>query len=159
MDRFLKTWERAGSWAMVALVPGRLPVNPDRERYLNAVAAFESSGHVLPAAEAYRTAISAWPEDQTALFGMATNAFSRGNYPDAEYYYLQLLRLHPDHIAALNNLAEVFVRQGLYEEALVTINRAAGVPGLADSPFRQAVQETAEAIERVLRQGESGAKE
>ena len=38
------TWRDSGYWAMVAVPPGRIPATADRERYLEALVAFERAG-------------------------------------------------------------------------------------------------------------------
>lgn len=155
LDKFLATWDRAGSWAMVALSPGDLPVSPDRERYLSSVAAFESSGYVSGATKAYRAAITIWPEDQTTLFALANNCLAMRKYSEAENLYKRLLLVDPGHIAVLNNLAETLVRQGRYAEAMAAVSQALGDPGFDHSPFRQTVLETEEEIKQAMHEEES----
>jgi tetratricopeptide (TPR) repeat protein len=121
---FLKTWNSADSWAMVLLQPGQLPARPDRIRYLGAVASAE--GHIAPQAllEAYEAALIQWPDDAIARFGRANALHALGRLDEAREAYQQLIADHPGQIAALNNLAEVYMDQGCYRRAQETIDAA-----------------------------------
>jgi len=121
---FLRTWNNAGNWGMVLLRPGQLPARPDRNRYLYSVAAAE--GQVEPEAilAAYQAALERWPDDAIARFGRASALHALGRLDEASKAYRQLLADDPAHIAALNNLAEVYMDQGCYRRARETIDAA-----------------------------------
>jgi tetratricopeptide (TPR) repeat protein len=59
-----------------------------------------------------------------ALFGLGNSLLGQSRYLQAEQTYRHLLSIQPENKAALNNLAETMVRQGLYQDALEIINRA-----------------------------------
>ena len=146
---FLSTWNSAGNWAMVLLQPGQLPARPDRLRYLGAVASAE--GHADPAGilDAYDAALDRWPDDAIARFGRANALHALGRLDEASKAYQQLIAGHPTHIAALNNLAEVYADLGCPLQAQATITRAFSIiendhplyPVLADT--RQHIRATA----------------
>jgi tetratricopeptide (TPR) repeat protein len=121
---FLKTWNSADNWAMVMLKPGQLPARPDRLRYLGAVAAAE--GHTEPGAllDAYNAALDRWPADAVARFGRANALHALGRLDQARAAYVELIAGHPDHVAALNNLTEVYADLGCSRQAQATISRA-----------------------------------
>ena len=48
---------------MVILAPGQAPVQIDKDRYLQAVAALEASGQLAAAERFYQTALLRWPGD------------------------------------------------------------------------------------------------
>ena len=142
IDDFLRTWKKTSSWGMIALRPGELPVNPDRMRYLNAVNAFELGGNVVGAARGYEAASTAWPEDQTALFAIGNNYLLQKKHKEAESIFRDLIQNNPDNIAAINNLAETFARQGCYLKALEVINRAVNSTARLNSPLKKNVLQT-----------------
>ena len=121
---FLNTWNSADNWAMVLLRPGQLPSRPDRLRYLGAVASTEA--HMQPEAllEAYDAALGAWPDDTVAHFGRANALHALGRLDAARAAYQELIAAHPGHVAALNNLAEVYADLGCSRRAQATISRA-----------------------------------
>lgn len=122
--RFLKTWKRGEYWGMVALAPGQLPATDDKSRYLQAVAAAESSGHLDLAIPAYQAALDRWPNSSTALFGLGNSFFKRGDLSQAEKSYRELLMTNPDHTATRNNLAQMLADQGHCKEARQIIDEA-----------------------------------
>lgn len=122
--RFLDTWKRGGHWAMVSLKPGELPAIPEELPYLKAVAAMERLVPIDSLISAYRAALSQWPDSPIAVFGLAAALHAKGDLSSAEQNYRYLLSVKPDHIAALNNLADVLADRGCYREALIVIERA-----------------------------------
>jgi tetratricopeptide (TPR) repeat protein len=121
--RFLATWRRAQSWAMVALRPGELPARPDRDRYLRAVAAAEAVGQVESALAGYRAALGRWPEEPTALLGYGNSLYGLQRRNEARAAYERLLEAHPRHVVGHNNLAQVLAEQGEYSRALALVER------------------------------------
>lgn len=121
---FLHTWRRSEYWAFVVLPPNHLPANPNRSRYLEAVASLESAGRLDEAATAWRTALTEWPQDKVALFGAANTALKLQQYDSATRLYRQLLSSDGSLLVARNNLALALARQGLVDEALIEIDSA-----------------------------------
>jgi tetratricopeptide (TPR) repeat protein len=123
-SKFISTWKGSDNWAMIALRPGELPVNPNQERYLTSAAAMEDAGQPEAAMAAYKAALEYWPQSSTALFGMANTYYASGDLSEAEMMYRRLLASEPNDTAVLNNLAQVLLDQGRCPEALGTIDRA-----------------------------------
>ena len=137
-DTFLRTWRRGDYWGMVVLPPGELPADPDRSRYLEAVAALEQTGRAEEAAIGWQAALGHWPNDSVALFGLGNARLVLADYSAAEVVYRELLDLKPGMVVARNNLALALAGQGEFEAALREI-------GIALSDNRDA------ALERELR--------
>lgn len=121
---FLRTWQRGGYWAMVALAPDELPAVVDRSRYFDAVAALEQAGRFETAAVAWQNALRQWPGDPVALFGLANCHLARQQYVAAEAAYRDLLERQPGLPAARNNLALALAGQGKYDAALQEVSTA-----------------------------------
>ncbi len=89
---FLRTWKRSGFWAVAVLKPGELPADPDRDRYVEAVAGLEQTGHPMTARDAWQAGLSQWPDDAVLLFGLANAQYALGNFSEAERLFLIMLR-------------------------------------------------------------------
>lgn len=123
MGRFLMSWVRSGSWAMVVLQPGELPENPDVGRYLEAVSSFEDVAGPYPAFDAYRAACNFCPDEPLLLFALGNNALGRGMDDDAISYFRRALEYDPVHIGAANNLADTLAKKGCYHHARQVVER------------------------------------
>lgn len=121
---FLRTWRRGDYWGIVLLRPDELPANVDRQRYFSTITALEETGRHEAAAGAWRTAVTRWPTDRVALFGLANAEYRLGNREAAVAGYRALLDIDARHVAARNNLAWVLAEQGRFEEAQKEIARA-----------------------------------
>mgnify|MGYP001815293355 CR=1 FL=1 len=146
---FLRTWKRADFWGIVALRPGTLPAIPDRERFLSSLANFERVGHADVAYSSWQAAVDAWPHDTGALFGLASAAFTRGRYAEAETHYRGLLEMRPDNHAARNNLAYALAWQGRPNEALEEIEQILLAVD-SDDPFRSDYEDSWSEIAAML---------
>ena len=152
--RFLTTWNRTGSWALIVLRPGELPEHPEPMDYLDAVSGFEASGNLSQSTQAYQAALAVWPEDQTAIIALANNYLLRSRYHEAELLFRRLLKINPQHIAAANNLAETLFRQGCYHQSLEKINETAELAKALNSPLKRIVFQTQlEIIRRIEETG------
>ena len=132
---FLYTWRRSDYWAFVALSPDAVPVNADKTRYFDAIAALEQAGQLDSAATAWRTALSTWPGDAVATFGLGNVFLAGGKYAEAERLYRELLARDEGMVVARNNLALALADQGEFDAALEEIGKAldqAGGSDLAD---------------------------
>jgi hypothetical protein len=121
---FLKTWERAGSWAMLVLEPGELPASADMRLYIDAAAGLEAVGRLDDAARAYRAASLRWPGASLPWLGLANVAYARDDLTAAESLYSEALGRDATNVAALNNHAEVLLELGCRSAAVREIARA-----------------------------------
>lgn len=132
---FLRSWELADNWGMVVLRPGEMPVRVTQQRLLTAIALAEPMLSVEARKRAYSAALERWPASTTARFGYAHALHTAGELTAAEASYREIVRQHPRHAAALNNLAEVLKDRGCHIQAVAVANRALAVatedqPGL-----------------------------
>lgn len=144
--RFLGTWQRADSWAFIALRPGVLPADPDATRYLDAAAALEALGNHGAVTPAYEAAVREWSGDALAWFALANNRQALGQEAAAETAYREVLRLAPAQIPARNNLALLLAQRGCIDEAR-TIIEPARAAAAAGGPFAAELADTLHSIE------------
>jgi len=150
--RFMSSWKRAGSWAIVVLEPQLLPAVAERARYLEAAAGLEAARRHDAAARAYRAALQRWPEDTTAQLGIGNVSYARGDLSGAESAYRAVLRIEPAHAIARNNLAQTLLDRGDPQAALEEISAARAA--LSDPRFAPLLAETETAIRRALQSPE-----
>ena len=122
--RFLKTWSRAGNWAMVVVEPGEVPVSVTATVYLQAASALERQHNPAAVWRAYAAATRRWP-DQYLLWAAAGNAaYTLERFADAEAAYREALSLQPGAVPILNNLALALAAQGCTTTALAVLDCA-----------------------------------
>jgi len=145
--KFLRTWDWAGRWGMVALRPGQLPARANPAGYLLAVADFEAVAGAEAAAPAYEAAIEHWPDDPRPRLAMGNHAHGMRDAGAAARHYRAGLALAPDDPVLANNLASVLGELGCREEAHAVLGSAlAAAPG--DSRWRPTLSATADEIEQ-----------
>jgi len=149
--RFLASWRREGSWALVVLPPGKVPATAGPSAFLREAAALEDLGEAAAAFQAYKAALGRWPGNETALLGVANALYATGNTGDAVDSYRILLKEYPGNAAAMNNLAHLLAREGCFEEALAQIRRGRS---LVDGVLGDQLSVTEEQIIRM--RGERG---
>ena len=124
VPRFLRSWRRADSWGMVVLMPGELPSDPDARTFVRAVADLEAVGQIEAAVAGYRAATEQWPRNALAWLGLG-NAYSElGQLDMAQTAYSEVLKIEPDSLVALNNMALVLADRGYVEDAIRSIDAA-----------------------------------
>lgn len=138
---FGRRWALGRQWAMVVLKPGELPASADASRYLMAVADVEAVNGAAGLAPAYRAALTKWPDDRIAQFGLANALTADGQLAAAEHEYRVLLERNRNDLAPLNNLADVQRRSGCRTQALATIDRALAVTA-PTHPLRPTLERT-----------------
>jgi len=121
---FLRTWSRSDFWGFVALQPGELPAGVDRQRYFEAAVGLEQAGQPAGAALAWQAAVSEWPGNTTALFGLGNARLALADFAGAEQAYRQLLVVDPALAVARNNLALALAGQRRIDDALAEIEQA-----------------------------------
>jgi tetratricopeptide (TPR) repeat protein len=144
---FEYTWDRGGYWAMIALLPGKIPDTAKEPSYLASVSALERVLDPLRINRAYRAALSRWPNSLGAEMGLGNTAYQLNDLSQAEQAFRQAIALHPESAAAFNNLAQTLADQGQLEEALVAARQAVGLGGA----LHIVTLETLDSIERRLK--------
>ncbi len=109
---FLRTWDWAGRWALVALRPGELPAQAQPLAFIEAVAAFEQVAGGTAAAPAWRSALRRWPAEPAPYLALGNLAYASGKLPVAVDYYRRGLQASPGYPALGNNLAAVLGELG-----------------------------------------------
>lgn len=138
---FLRTWDWAGRWGIVALQPGEVPARADPARYLSAVADLEQVAGAQAATPAYQAALREWPRDPRPHLALGNQAHARSDAAAAVRHYRAGLALAPGDPVLGNNLASVLGELGCSAEAQAAL--AAARRGLADdSPWRSALEQT-----------------
>lgn len=124
---FIRTWKRAGYWGLLVLEPGEMPASSDADHYVRAVAAIEEIGDIDSAIVGYDAAIVRWPKHALAQLGLGNSFYAQGNLIAAENAYNKVLSIEPDHLIALNNLAQVQMERGCFAVATATVDHALSV--------------------------------
>lgn len=122
---FLRTWRRAGYWALAVLPPDRLPVSVIPDEALRAFADFMRvhPDAPLPALE---LAVARWPEHGGLRFARANRLYAEGDTARAAEEYRAILARQPDALPVRNNLAWLLAEQGAAAEALQLLETDAG---------------------------------
>lgn len=152
---FLMSWLRAGSWGLIALQPGELPVRTTPGKYLKAVNDFSQTGELRPVEQSYLAALARWPNHHAVRFALGNNFLQQQKTAQAASQFQAILRNDSENIAAANNLAESYVRQGCYIEAEAVIDRTVKNAQRIDSPLLPHVLKSQEEINKA-RQENSG---
>jgi hypothetical protein len=139
--RFLRTWDWADRWAMVALRPGEMPVAPEPARYLAAVADFESVAGTGAALPSWQAAAQHWPDHPGPFLAMGNAAHARGDTAAAAGFYRIGLARQPGDPVLANNLASVLGEAGCPRAGEAVLRPVAAALG-DGSEWREAVQQT-----------------
>lgn len=139
----LKTWERGGRWGLLLLPPGELPVIADPDRLLAALAGLERSDAVA-ARTGYAAAVARWPAHAGLSVAYGNLLRQTGATAAAEAAYRAALTEEPQHVPALNNLADLLLDLGRLDEAYAAAVAAVAV----DGPYRRTAAATLREIER-----------
>lgn len=145
IGHFMKTWAASDNWGLIILKPTQLPADKDAIRYLKAVADLEETGQHDASLTGYQTAVARWPENPTAWFGLGNGFYLNKSFDAAEDAYQQTLKLEPNHLPALNNLAMTLARLKRKKAALDLINKTL-INISPQSPMHQTLLQTREAI-------------
>ncbi len=146
--KFARSWASAESWGVVVLRPDELPARADPARYLQAAAGVEVAGRNAAALQAYRTALTRWPDDATALLGVGNVHYRQRDLAAAAQAYRTLVDKHPRNAVAHNNLAQVLLEQGDAPAALEEVRKARAV--LEDQRFAAELADTEAQIRKAL---------
>ncbi|MCB1677625.1 MAG: PA2778 family cysteine peptidase [Halioglobus sp.] len=122
---FLRTWNWAERWAMVALRPGELPAQPDRQRYMQAVTDFEAVAGTPRATPAWRAAMRRWPRDARPYLALGNAAYAGGDLLVAIDYYRRGLQVRPGEPVLSNNLAALLGELGCPASGLLLLRPVA----------------------------------
>ena len=137
---FVNTWQRADHWALVIVPAGKIPATADTEAYLKAAYAFEETGLMTYALEAYRAATQKWPQESKAWLILGTLAYTLDNNRQAVEALLQASGLDADSATTWNNLAYALHKSGCMMQAQQAL-QCARQASLDDSNIRDSQRE------------------
>ena len=121
---FMKTWQRANSWAIVATSPDKLPATAAPIKTVKAAVELEQVGQIQSASTTYKTVLKRWSNNSTALFGAGNTSYALADYSDAEYYFLQYVAQEPFAAEGWNNLAYSLIELNCTDQAKKAVNCA-----------------------------------
>lgn len=139
--KFLRTWDWAGRWAMVALRPSELPAQAEPAAYLSSVADFERVAGADAAHPAYQAALRHWPQDPRVHLALGNAAYAAGEMEGAARHYRDGLEQAPTHPVLGNNYASVLGELGCRAEASIALDAARRASG-EDGRWSVQLQET-----------------
>lgn len=139
--QFAATWERADSWAIVALEPGTLPARPDLTRYVTAAAGLEATGRLDDARAAYVAAMERWPGEMLPRLGLANVTAAQGRWAEAEQAYRAVLAVDPRQAVAINNRAHALLQLGCARAAMASLEQGEELLAPGD-PMRPTLERT-----------------
>lgn len=139
--KFLRTWDWAGRWAVVALRPGELPAQAEPAPYLSSVADFEKVAGAAAARPAYQAALQRWPADPRVHLALGNAAYAAGELAGAVRHYRDGLAQAPADPVLGNNHASVLGELGCRAEASAALDAARKAAG-ADDRWSVQLQET-----------------
>jgi len=142
---FMRAWDNGNRWALVVLRPGELPAHPDRQRYLDAAAAFEGVAQPQDAWSTFDAAVKQWPEEPVAWIGRGTASYRLADKPAAAADYRAALHLDGTQAAAHNNLAMTLLEMGCAAQAREQIEQIDAAR--LDARLRSEVMDTRQQIE------------
>jgi tetratricopeptide (TPR) repeat protein len=138
---FQHTWARSQHWGLLVLNPQELPETADEARFVEAVLGLEKARKYEAAVDGYRTALSRWPQNFTAVMGLGNSWYALGNLGASEEAFRRATRIEPPLGAAFNNLAHVLLDLGRRDDALAAARRAVDLSGPLQSVFQKTLEE------------------
>jgi len=142
---FERTWARSGHWAMVAVVPDRLPATVDDAALLAAAAALERVD-AAAAARSYAALTQRSPALAGAWLGLGNARHAGGDLAGAALAFERAARSDPAAADAWNNLALTLLALGRAADAAAAAQRAVQIGGPRLARYR----DTQAAVERAL---------
>lgn len=149
---FEREWMKSRYWAMVVVMPDRIPATATEDGWMNAVLAMVRAGDSQAATKAYAAALHRWPDNLPAAVGLANQHHARGALADAAAVLRKALQRHPQSVIVMNNLAQTLSDQGRHAEALAQIDKASD----PHSPFAGEVRSTRQLILQRMGQRKTG---
>lgn len=131
VNKFLRSWQLAGSWAFIALKSGELPVNVDVDRYFQALTDMSRNSSKQFMLELYLKTSKKFSGETFVWFALGNAYLQLNRHEQAVWSYLQALKLDPTHIAVRNNLAYSLGQLSCYDRALNHANEAVRLSTLA----------------------------
>jgi tetratricopeptide (TPR) repeat protein len=138
---FEKTWARSHYWGLLILQSDQLPVTAKENLFLKGLLGLEEARQFQAAVDGYRTALTKWPGNLTALIGIGNCYYALKELKNAEKALRKAVHLHPESGPAFNNLAQVLFEQGRKQEALAAAKKAVSLGGPMQSEYQKTLEE------------------
>ena len=145
---FEHTWQRAGSWAFVALPPGQWPVTAKSADAVEAAVGFERAAPPATALKVYASAVQHWPDEPVLAVGLGNTAYASGQMVLAADSFSYSARAHRS-VPAWINLARTLLDSG-YPDAALEAARGAADASKPDDGWQAALAEVRTDAERAL---------
>lgn len=140
LTTFELTWARAEYWAMLALEPGTMPTTAEPEAYYLALASLEETHPEAGIENGYRSGLVLWPSDKNILMGFGNLLYAEGKFSEAATQYREVITHHEDYAPAWNNLAEILIEQGQFDQARAYVLQAIMLGGPFVETYRATLQ-------------------
>lgn len=150
---FGNIWARSEYWGLLILPPEEMPVAPDEEKWLAAIAGLERTGHWQAAAVAYRKACAQWTHNASAWIGLGNSRYALHDLTGAVAAFREAVRINPESGIAYNNLAQVLAETGQVAEAIEAARQAVAIGGPLQETYRRTLTEIMKGLQ-VQRPGE-----
>ena len=95
-DSWLRTWDWADRWAMMALRPGELPASDRFRPYAEAVSAYERLADDESVQIAWNMALERWPKEAAPYLALGNLAYGNGDRVQAQALFEKGLTLEPN---------------------------------------------------------------
>ena len=141
LDIFERTWARSNNWALVILPPTVLPANAEEDKYILSIIGLEKAQRWEEALKAYITALNKWPDHYVAHIGLGNCYYYLGDLKSAEVIFRGITFRFPNKGAAFNNLAQVLLDQGKFNEAFDSVKEAIRIDGPSFEPYQKTLEE------------------
>ena len=106
---FIRTWKRAGSWAVVATPADNIPETANEVAFIKAAVDLETLGYLEEAESAYSAALNKWPRSSLAMMGLGNISYASSQYDRSVELFSKLVEHDPDNALAWNNLAYAYL--------------------------------------------------
>lgn len=105
MAEFELSWKLTDYWGLVILKPHELSATAPEISHLEAAAAFEKTGQLDEAKQAYLAVLKKWPQSLIAHIGLGNVYYGLKDFKAAVSYLEKAAEINPESSAAQNNLA------------------------------------------------------
>lgn len=150
---FLKTWARAGRWALIAVPADRIPSGVESQAWLQAAVDLQSLGKLDLAEQALEAARERWPRQPLVWMLSGNLRYQQGERISAAGHFERAVALGGD-AAAYNNLAAALMELQCPLQAQSVLNavHADSVP----SSMRDTLAQTRQELEQMLDNSRDG---
>jgi len=138
---FERTWARSGRWGLLVLPPNLLPASATADKYVSSIIGLEKAQRWKEALTAYITALNTWPDNYVAQIGLGNCYYYLKDLKSAEEVFKSIIFRFPDKGTAYNNLAQVLLDQGKYDEAYDRIQMAIRLDGATVEEYQKTLEE------------------